>query len=76
MTLLQANFVYDRQIGEREAHSLSGIRDVYGIWAVKLDEKNRKIIVDYDASRLQESDIAFMLRNAGISLEDHDGHPA
>ncbi|MGD0830341.1 MAG: hypothetical protein ABR907_05310 [Terracidiphilus sp.] len=68
MTLLQADFVYEGPIGEREAACIAEIRNIYGIWALKLDEKNRTVIVDYDASRLNGNDIAFMLRNAGISL--------
>lgn len=73
MTLLQANFVYDDRVGEREARSLARVRDVYGIWAVRFDEANRKIVIDYDASRLQKNDIASMLRNAGISLRTVGG---
>lgn len=69
MTLMQANFVYDGHIGEHGAHLFAEIRNIYG-WAFHFDEMNRKITVDCYASRLQESDIAFMLRNAGVPLTD------
>jgi hypothetical protein len=68
MTQLQATFSYSNSIGEREASALADISDVYGIWKLKLDEQDRSIQVEYDATRLKEDDIAFMLRNAGFHL--------
>ena len=68
MTSLQMVLSYDGSIAEREAQALSAIHDVYGIWGLTINEKNRSIIVDYDASRLTPGDIAFLLRNAGIRL--------
>jgi hypothetical protein len=70
MTLLQSVFTYQPPIHEVGMQAFNDIRDVYGIWALKFDGRASKIVVDYDASRLKESDIAFMLRNAGIRLHD------
>lgn len=70
MTFLVSNFCYQGIVTEREIRALDGIRDVYGIRAVLIDEKNRKIRVEYDASRLKQNDIGFMLRNAGIRLPE------
>jgi len=68
MTLLQANFVYEGPIREREVTCLAEISNLYGVWRLRFDKKDRKIIIDYDASRLNGNDIASMLRNAGIAL--------
>jgi hypothetical protein len=68
MTSLQMVLSYEGSITEREAQAVSAIRDVYGIWGLKVNEKNHSIIVDYDASRLTPGHIAFLLRNAGIRL--------
>ena len=76
MTFLQASFDYDGQIEENEAHSLAMIRNVYGIWKLIFDERNQRITVEYDSTRLQESDIAFMLRNAGIHLKSQASRAA
>lgn len=61
MTLMQASFVYD-VVSENMKCTRSLGSVVYGTWAVNFDEINRKITVDYDASWLQESDIASCCR--------------
>lgn len=68
MTFLISVFPYQSRVTEHEVRALDDIRDVYGIRALLIDEKSRNIRVEYDASRLKQSDIEFMLRNAGIHL--------
>ena len=70
MTFLVSVFPYEGSVTEHEARALDEIRDVYGIRALRIDEKSRNIRVEYAASRLKQSDIEFMLRNAGIRLHD------
>lgn len=69
MTSLQAGFSYRGPIGEREASALSSIREVYGIWGLRFDEKHRRIVIDCDASRLDLGNLEFLLRNAGIRVQ-------
>jgi len=69
MTSVQAEFRYGGAIGERQASALSSIRQVYGIWGLGVDQKNRRIIIDYDASRLTLDNIGFLLRNARVRVE-------
>jgi hypothetical protein len=69
MTSLQAEFRYGGSMGERQSSALSSIRQVYGIWGLEVDEKNRRIVIDYDASRLTLGTIGFLLRNAGIRVQ-------
>ena len=70
MTLLDATFGYVQAPGEREVRALRQVREVYGIWRLALDEAQRGIRVEYDASRLSASDVESLLRNAGIDLAD------
>jgi hypothetical protein len=69
MTFLMTMFSYDGSVGEREMRALDRVRDVYGIRTVSVDETKRQIKVEYDASHLNQNDIAFMFRNAGIRLQ-------
>ena len=48
---------------------MSEIRDVYGIRNVAFDERNHRIKVEYDSSRLSERDPAFMLRTRAFVCE-------
>jgi hypothetical protein len=70
MTFVEASFPFETPVGHRELAALDGMRDVYGIRTVRFDEGLHRIVVEYDASRLTKSDIAFMLRGAGIHLVD------
>lgn len=45
MTILQTVLAYEPPISERELQALVGVRDVYGIWALKFDEEMHRIIV-------------------------------
>ena len=76
MTFLTALFPYKGPLHEREMRALDDVRDVYGIRIVSIDEGKQRILVEYDASRLLQSDILFMLRSAGIRLEDDVGTAA
>ena len=68
MTFLVSIFRYHERVTEREVRALNDMRDVYGIRTLSIDERSRHIRVEYDASRLNQADIGFMLRNAGIRL--------
>jgi hypothetical protein len=68
MTLLDIRYRYGRPPGEPEMRALKDMREVYGIWRISFDEPSRVIRVEYDASRLEEHDISFLLRNAGLDL--------
>lgn len=52
MTFLVAMFAYWGRVTEGEVRALFEICDVYGIRALFVDEKNRNIRVEYDASLL------------------------
>jgi hypothetical protein len=68
VTTLDVTFFYRTPPGEAEARALDQIRRVYGIRDLLLDEQRRTIEVEYDASRLNESDISALLAEAGFEL--------
>ena len=76
MTLLEIAFRYTRPPGENTMRALREMRDVYGIWGVSVDEPNHILRVEYDASRLRERDVEFLLRNAGIDVQQTLSSPS
>ncbi len=70
MTLLDVVFKYGMPPGEKVMWALNSAREVYGVRKIKFDEKEHTIRVEYDATRLNDSEIAGILRRAGIDLRD------
>lgn len=68
MTLLDVVFKYGRPPGEKEMLALNNAWEVYGVRKIKFDEHERTIRVEYDATRLNDGEIAAILRRAGIDL--------
>jgi hypothetical protein len=70
MTLLDVVFKYGAPPGEKEMGALNNAWEVYGVRKIKFDEKEHTIRVEYDASRLNDGEIAGILRRAGIDLRE------
>src|ERR1041385_4778400 len=68
MTLMDVAFRYGAQPTEAQTRAMARVREVYGIWRMNLNEKERTLRVEYDASRLSEQVVASLLRSAGIDL--------
>jgi hypothetical protein len=69
MTLLEGHFSYGQAPSEREVRALDRVRLVYGVRKISFDENAHIVRVEYDASRLRESDITVLLRAAGIDIQ-------
>jgi len=70
MTLLDVVFKYGTPPGEREMMALKNAWEVYGVRKIKFNEKDYTIRVEYDATRLNDGEIASILRRAGIDLRE------
>ncbi|HET9790919.1 MAG TPA: hypothetical protein VFR08_06430 [Candidatus Angelobacter sp.] len=70
MTLLDVVFKYGMPPGEKQMMALNNAWEVYGVRKIKFDEKEKTIRVEYDATRLNDGEIASILRRAGIDLRD------
>ena len=68
MTYLDVVFSYATVPGENELRAIAGMREVYGIQRVQLNEKERTVRVEFDASRLKPEAVAQLLRQAGIDV--------
>jgi hypothetical protein len=70
MTSVDVYFSYGQAPGESGLRAVDGMREVYGIRRVTLNEKQRTVRVEYDASRLTEPVVLALLRRAGIDARD------
>jgi len=69
MTHLDVCFRYGRQPGIDQMRATDSVREVYGIRRIVFNEKDRTVLVEYDASRLSEAVVAALLRRAGVDVE-------
>jgi hypothetical protein len=70
MTAVEVLFRYGMPPGEIEMGALAQVNDVYGIRQVRFSEPERTIRVEYDATRLNESTVENLLRNAGFDIRE------
>ncbi len=70
MTAVEVLFRYGMPPGEMEMGALGQVSDVYGIRRVRLNERERTIRVEYDATRLNESSVEKLLRSAGLDIRE------
>ena len=70
MTQLDVMYRYDRPPGEATGMALAKVREVYGIRSLALNERERTVRVEFDASRLTEAVIHGLLRRTGLELTE------
>ena len=70
MTYLEVAYRYQTPPGEAELRAIDSVREVYGIQCIQFNEKERTVRVLFDASRLKGDDVAKLLRQAGIDVQD------
>jgi len=68
MTYLDLVFSYASLPGESELRAIDSMREVYGVRAVRFNQKDRTVRVEFDASRLKQEAVARLLRQAGIDV--------
>jgi hypothetical protein len=70
MTAVEVLFRYGMTPGEKEMSALGQMSDVYGIRRVQFNEPERKIRIEYDATRLNEATVENLLRKAGVDVRE------
>jgi hypothetical protein len=70
MTTVDVVYRYGMQPTEREAFAINEAREVYGIRRITFNEKESTVRVEYDATRLDEPEVAAILRRAGLDLKE------
>ena len=69
MTYLDVMYNFGSLPGENELRAIDSMREVYGIQRVRFNEKDRTVLVQFDASRLKQDAVAKLLRQAGIDVQ-------
>ena len=70
MTTVDVLFRYGAQPDENVMSAYGQLSDVYGIRKLRLQESDRTIRVEYDATRLTEAKIEGLLRAAGFDITE------
>jgi hypothetical protein len=70
MTQLDVLYRYGLQPSETTAMALARVREVYGIRKLEVNEADRTVRVEYDATRLTEPVVHNLLRRTGLDLEE------
>ena len=68
MTAVEVLFRYGAQPSESVMSAYGQLSDVYGIRRLQLQESERTIRVEYDATRLDEAKVEKLLRAAGFDV--------
>ena len=68
MTQMEVAYRYGSVPREAEMRAIDQVREVYGIRRITLNERERIIRVEFDASRMKEPVIAGLLRRAGMDI--------
>ena len=68
MTQLDVLYRYGVPPSESVALAMGKVREVYGVRRLVVDEAEKTVRVEYDASRLTESVIHQLLRRAGLDI--------
>jgi hypothetical protein len=70
MTIVDVQFRYGASPTESGIRAINALWEVYGIRRIQLDEQQKIVRVEYDASRLSEEIVAGLLRRAGVDLRE------
>lgn len=78
MTYLEVNYRYTGPLSPAQLKRLGELPGLYGILRVRVDEENCVARIQFDASRLKESEAIHWVRQAGIPLTEkvEVNHPA
>jgi hypothetical protein len=68
MTQMEVAYRYSATPGEAEMRALDSVSEVYGVRRISMNEQERIIRVEFDASRMKEPVIAGLLRQAGLDI--------
>lgn len=68
MTAVEVVFRYQFPPTETVMRAVDTLREVYGIRRIRFNEGERTIRVEYDATRMNESTVAALLRRTGLDV--------
>ena len=70
MTFLEVCYRYPGKLTAAQLRRLGELTGVYGLRRIRVEEDRNLIHVEFDASRLKETEALRVLRGAGIPLSE------
>jgi hypothetical protein len=70
MTYLEVYYRYAGPFSRTQMKRLGELPGHYGIRRIRLDEANQVARIEFDASRLKETEVVHWIRQAGIPLTE------
>ena len=68
MTLMEITYELQSRLTPEQLRALGNFANTYGLRRFRVDEKNNRLSFEYDASRLRETEVAHVLRQARIPV--------
>ena len=68
MTLLEITYELQSPLSYEQLQRLGEFANTYGLRRFRVDEKHNLLTLEYDASRLRETQVAHVLGKAGIPI--------
>ena len=68
MTLVEITYELQGALDEKQLRALSGFANTYGLRRFRVDNANRRLTFEYDASRLKGTEVEHVLRQARIAV--------
>jgi hypothetical protein len=68
MTLIEITYELQSPLEPEQLRALGSFANTYGLRRFRVDEKNNRLSFEYDASRLRETEVAHVLREARIPV--------
>ena len=68
MTLVEISYKLHSSLNNEQLARLGEFANTYGLRKIRVDEHKNLISLEYDASRLRETQVAHVLGMAGISI--------
>jgi len=68
MTLVEITYELQAPVSLEQLSRLGEFANTYGLRRFRVDEQNKQVSFEYDASRLRETQVAHVLGQAGIAI--------
>ena len=68
MTLVEITYELQSPLNEEQLRTLGAFANTYGLRRFRVDDSKKNLSFEYDASRLRETEVAHVLRQARIPV--------
>ena len=68
MTLMEITYELQSSLQPEQLRALGSFANTYGLRRFHVDENSNRLSFEYDASRLKETEVEHVLRQAGIPV--------